>query len=105
MADLTVIQNKYGYYISPFTITNADGTAFDLTGYTITMKMWSAGMPNVLKMTGVLAALVEASGTCRYLVASGDFPTSGKFLATIVLTKSGVEDAVLPFTLEVLESA
>ncbi len=39
MADLSVAQGDFGFYIN-FTVLNYDDTPFVLTGYTITLKVW-----------------------------------------------------------------
>jgi hypothetical protein len=107
MADLTVSQNDKGFYLS-FTITDSAGTAYNLTGYTITLKVWEEGATGVtsLIVNGVCEIVVAASGTCRYLLTSTSFTAvNNNYIAELELTKSGVIESTERFTIEVKESA
>jgi len=100
MADLTIPQGNYGYYLN-FTVNDSGGDAYDLDGYTITLKVWGG--------TGVLVdeecdIVVAGSGTCKYLIASGDFDRRGIYKAELELTKEGVVESTINFTIEVAES-
>ena len=103
MADLSIPKGDFGYYIN-FTITEDDGTAYNLTGYTITLKVWAKGSPSPLVVDSACAAVVEASGTCRYLIVDGDFGTKGFYNFEIELTKAGAEESTRTYELEVTES-
>lgn len=87
-----------------FTVKDAAGNAFDLTGYTITFKMWRKGIPGTLVVSGTGAIVNATAGTCKYTVASGDFNTVGLYSAEVELTKTGVVQSVEVFDLEVKES-
>lgn len=102
MADLTIPQGDKGYYIQ-FTVQDSDGVAYNLTGYTITLKVWREGQPGLV-MSGACSILVAGSGTCRYLVVAGDFRQVGTYLAELELTKSGVVESTSNFELEVAKS-
>jgi len=96
-------KGDYGYYLN-FTITDSDGDAYDLTDYTIKLKCWRAGNPGKLVVNGSCTPVVEASGTCRYYVTATDFTTIEKYVAELELTKSGVIESTMTFTINVVES-
>lgn len=102
MADLTIPKRDYGYYLN-FTVQDSDGAAYNLTGYTITLKVWRESVPGLL-MSGDCAIVVAASGTCRYLVVAGAFSKAGTYQAELELTKSGVVESTGNFEIEVEES-
>ena len=103
MADLTIPKGDKGYYLN-FTVKNSDATAFDLTGYTIALKVWPPTKPTELIMSGTVSIVTAASGTCRYSIVAGDFASVGLYNAELELTASGVIESCIKFTLEVTES-
>ena len=73
-----------------FIVYHADGSVYDLTGFTVTLKVWLDG---TLLFSGQCMIVNGPQGKCKYTVASGNFATEGKFLAELELTKTGwVED-------------
>lgn len=103
MADLAIPQNDAGYYLN-FTVQDSTGTAYNLTDYTIKLKVWTTGRPATLFLTGTCSIVVAASGTCRYLVATTDFPNKDVYSAELELTKTGIVESANKFSLEVTES-
>lgn len=103
MADLTIPKGDKGYYLN-FTVKDNSGTAYDLTDYTITLKVWSINAPDTLLVSGACSIVVAASGTCRYNVADGDFDTEGTYMLELELTKSGVIESTKAYTVDVVES-
>lgn len=98
-------QNDYGVPLS-ITLYEADGvTPKNLAGYTVTLKVWSLGVPGTLILSGTCTVDVAANGTCHYTPVAGNFPTVGVYYAECELTAAGVVDSTIPFTLEVVESA
>ncbi len=102
-ANLTVPKNDKGYYLS-FTVKDSAGDAYNLTDYTIKLKVWSAGSPSTLIVDGTCSIVVAASGTCRYLVTATDFTVKGLYSAELELTKTDVIESTTAFTIEVKES-
>ncbi len=100
MADLTVKVGDKGYYLN-FTVQDSTGTAYTLTGYTITFKVWKADNPGTLWLSGACSIVVAASGTCRYLTTATDFPTAGDYVWELELTQSGVIENTETYTLKV----
>jgi hypothetical protein len=95
----------YGYNLE-FTVYEVDQeTAFVLTGYTVTLKTWVPGVPGTLLVDGGCTITVAASGTCTYLIQSGDFDTIGRFDGVLQCTKSGVVETSQPVIILVKESA
>ena len=103
MADLTISKGDKGYYLN-FTVQDSAGDAYNLTGYTIKLKVWVDGRPDSLMVDGTGEIVVAASGTCRYLVTATDFTAKGTYSAEIELTKTGIAESAKVFTLEVTES-
>ena len=103
MADLTISKGDFGFDLS-FTITESDGTAYNLTPYTITLKVWAKGDPSTLTVDAACTPVIAASGTCKYTVVTGDFNTKGFYNFEIELTKAGAEESTQVYELEVTES-
>jgi hypothetical protein len=101
--ELTVPKGDYGYNLN-FTVKKADDTAFPLTGYTITLKMWKPGVPGTILTSGACVIDVAASGTCHRVVASGDFDTVGQYYAELEMTQAGIVESTDTFVLNVQES-
>jgi len=102
MADLTIKQGNYGYYLN-FTITDSDDVAYTLTDYTLVLKMWKKNTTGLI-INSACEIVVAASGTCKYPVVSGDFREAGLFDAEIELTKASEREATETFEIEVKES-
>lgn len=65
-------------------------TAFDLTGYTITLRLYREnGYLDYYNETCTIT--VAASGTWEKAVTSGTLPYAGLYLVDLVLTKSGTQ--------------
>ena len=96
-------KGDYGYYLD-FTVKDSGGTAYNLTGYTIKLKVWAPGAPGTLLTDGACTIVVAASGTCRYAVTSADFTATGKYMAELELTKAQTVESTVPFVIEVEES-
>lgn len=97
--------NDYGYNLE-FTVYEVDQeTVFDLSGYTITLKIWTPGTPATIHVEGGCTITVAASGTCTYTIQDGDFDTIGRFDGVLQCTKSGVVETSQPIKLLVKESA
>lgn len=103
MADLTIAQNDKGYYLN-FTITDSAGAAYNLTGYTIKLKVWYANKADTLIVDGTCTIVSAALGTCKYLVTATDFITIENYYGELELTKSGIIESTERFTIEVKES-
>lgn len=102
-ADLTIPKGDCGYYIN-FTVKDSAGTAYNITGYTVKFKVWKVSSPGTLKVNGTCAAVVPASGTCRYLIVATDFTQVGQYVWELELTSVGVVESTTTYTLEVVDS-
>lgn len=103
MDNITVKQGDYGYALN-FTVNDADGAAFSLTGYTVILKVWSPVTPQVPILEADCDNLVEASGTCEYMVADGDFDTPGTYQYELELTSDTSVESTDTGTLTVKSS-
>lgn len=103
MADLTIPKSDKGFYLN-FTITDDDGSAFDLTDYTVTLKVWTQSKPAALIVDAAGSIVSATDGTCRYLVTASDFTIAGEYYFEVELTKTGVIISTKRYTLEVTES-
>ena len=103
MAVLTIPKSDKGFYIN-FTVQDSAGVAYDLTGYTIKLKVWSPGISGTLLLTGTCNIVNATAGTCRYLIAATDFTIIGTYLAELELTKTNVVESTEPFRITVVES-
>jgi len=103
MSDLTIPKGDYGYNLS-FTIQDDDGNAYNLLGYTITIKVWPQHMPGEPIVSDTCIIDVAASGTCHYPIKVGDFANAADYLIELELTKVGIIESTRNYTLTVEES-
>ena len=101
---LTIPCNDYGFVLK-FTCTQADGSAFDLTGYTIYFVMWSPGKPYVKLVDGLCTDPLPTTGVCYYITQLGDFPSIGNFNGEIQITKTGAMETFGTLPVKIVESA
>jgi len=87
-----------------FTLKNADGSAYNLTGYTIKLKVWRPGQPGLLLLNGSCDIDSAVDGTCHYEITASDFTSVGIFKAELELTKAGVIESTKTFDIEIMES-
>lgn len=99
---MQIPRGDFGYNLT-FTIQNSAGSAYNLTDYTINLKMWREGQPELL-LNGSCTIIEAAEGTCYYEVQEGDFSRGGVYLAELELTKSGVREGSVNFEITVEES-
>ena len=102
MADLTVIKGNYGFQLA-ITVKDSAGSAYDLSGYTVTFKMWAEAKPGELLVNAACSIVVAANGTCTYTVVSGDFKRAGVFKGCIELTATGKQESTIPWDIEVVD--
>lgn len=100
MADLVIERGDYGFYVQG-TITDADGSVFDLSGYTLTFQAWEKGNWERPMVAGTAAAVVATEGTWRYLVQQNDFIKIGEFMVAVRATKVGARETTRTYTLEI----
>ena len=98
---IEVKKGKYGFDI-PFLVQDADGKAFDLTGYTVTFKVWDSSDTLIVNSACTIDDAVN--GKCHYTVQSGDFATAGTFTAELNLTKTGEDFSTMSTTVTVYDS-
>ncbi|MHC4800296.1 MAG: BppU family phage baseplate upper protein [Planctomycetota bacterium] len=101
--DLRIPVDTKGPRIS-FTVYDNDGTAHDLTGLTVTFKVWKPKRPGTLIVEGSVTLDVAASGTCYYVITDDDFKKPGTYKWELELTKANYQDQTDPGELVVTES-
>jgi len=102
MADWNVKKDNYGF-TQQFTVKQADGSAKDLTGLTVTLKVWDTS--GNLKFSGTCTVTDAANGVCTYTPAASDFDTVGDYKAELELTKANYREDTDTFTISVRETA
>ena len=103
MQRITIPKSDYGFDID-FTVQDSSGSAYDLTGYTVTLKVWSPGVPGTLLIDDSCTIDDASSGTCHYSVSSGDFDTVGIYHGELELTQAGIVESTEVFGITVSES-
>lgn len=104
MADLTLQRGDYGFYVDG-TITNNDGSVFNLTGYSLTFLAWEEGKSDKPLVNSTAAEVVTATeGTWKYPLAQNDFITKGDYFVAVRATKTGAQETTKNYTLEVKDS-
>jgi len=104
MADIVVSKGDFGVAI-PLLVVDHNGTAVDLTGYTVTCKVWAEGSSGSPIVETECTVDDEEAGSCHYTPADGDFDTAGDYLIELERTASGVQDSTTIYTLTVEDSA
>ena len=98
-------QNSYGYAIG-VTCYQADGTtAFDFTGYTVTLKAWAPGAPGTVVFSGSCTVSGTGNNIASYVVQTTDLATVALLEAEIQAVRSGVIVKFQPFDIKVKEAA
>lgn len=100
---MDVKKGDYGFII-PVKITKADFTDFNLTGYTVKMKVWLKGTPSVIKWTLDGSVTDAVKGIVEFLVADTNFTEAGAFVGELELTRAGHVESTRSFPVNVLES-
>lgn len=78
---IDIVAGDKGYALT-FTLENADGTAYDITGAECALKVQQQGSTD-LAFTGVMAVTDAVAGQCEYIVLEGDFDDAGSYYAEI----------------------
>jgi hypothetical protein len=101
---LTVPRGDFGFDIN-FELTDSECSAFDLTGYTLHLKMWRPGKAKDLLLNGDMTIDgAPVLGLALYTVVTGDFNIVGVYLAEVEGTLAGVQISWQSFSIEVVES-
>jgi len=100
---MEVKKGDYGFII-PCRVVKADFTAFNLSGYTVKLKVWTKGNPTPLwTLSGNVTDNV--GGKVEFLVGITHFTQAGGFVGEIELTRAGHIESTKSFNVIVLESA
>ena len=103
MTTIYIPSSDKGFNLA-FTIKSADGNVYNLTNYTIKLKVWRAEQPGLLLLDGSCDIDSAVDGTCHYTITATDFTSVGTFKAELELTKAGVIESTGSFDIEIMES-
>ena len=103
MATIAIPQNDGGFNLQ-FTITDATSSAFNLTNYTVMLKVWEPTIPGTLLVNGTCVVTNTTGGVCTYQVATTDFSTAARYHGELELTKTGVRESTENFRVTIIES-
>jgi hypothetical protein len=103
MADMTIPVNDCGFNLS-FAVKDSDGDAYDLTNYSINLKVWKPGVYGTLVVNGVCNVTNASLGTCTYTVTNTDFTSIADYKMELELTKTGIKESTENYDLKVEES-
>lgn len=102
MEELGIIIGDYGKNLS-FTVYEDDGTTpEDLTGLTVTLKIWDPADTETMIVEDECTVDVAASGTCHWQITN-DFGTEKTYHGLIVTTAAGVINSTHYITIEVVQ--
>ena len=104
MTKIYIPKGDKGFNLS-FTIRDSNGNAYDISTYTVTLKLWRKGLPGTVVQSGACVIVSGPAGTCTYAVTDSSFTSVGELVAELELTKTGVIESTQSFTIEVTESA
>jgi len=103
MSDLTIKRGDYGFNLTG-TVSNDDGTDFDLTDYTVSLQVWEEGRWRRPFVQGTCVVTSSTEGQWSYTVASGDFLVAGTYNGAIRATKTNAQETTVTYTIEVKET-
>ena len=100
---IIIPKGTYGIRLT-FHVLNIDGTNYDLSGLTVTFKVWTSGTPGSLLVDATCTISAATSGLCYYEPESGDFDTVADYVWELEMTKAGFVDNTISGELQVTES-
>ena len=103
MSDLLVYRGDKGFYLSG-TAQNHNGSAFDLTNYTLSIIVWESNHWRSPIVSGTCLVTSSTEGQWRYTIGTSDFLSAGTFSVALRATKTGVQETTLTYTLDVKEA-
>jgi len=102
MADWKIKKGNYGWN-QKFTVKKTDDTVKDLTGYTVTLRVWSN---STIKFSAECDLDADpTTGICYHTVTETDFDTIGNYFGELELTKTGEKVDCNTFTIQVVATA
>ena len=101
--NITISKGDYGFRLN-FTLYDSAGSARNMTGYTVSLKVWSEGVPGTLLVNKTCSPTDASLGTYYYTVGSTDFATEGRFAYEIEATKTGIIESAKSGWITIMES-
>lgn len=103
MQEVATPKDDYGHNLD-FVCQDSDKETYDLTGYTVTLKLWRPATSGTLFLEEECAIDDVAAGTCHYVVQEGDFDEAKTYVGELELTATGKVESMIPVRIIVTES-
>lgn len=104
MSDYRFSKGEYGFTLTE-TIQNNDGTVKDLTGYTVHFVMKDSVLGTNKVNSAATVASDPTTGVVTYTIVLTDFSLVGTYIASWILTKTGIQEETTQFTITIQPSA
>uniref|UniRef100_A0A6M3JGH9 Uncharacterized protein n=1 Tax=viral metagenome TaxID=1070528 RepID=A0A6M3JGH9_9ZZZZ len=89
MTEIIVKKGAYGEDLA-LTVTDDDDVAIDLSGYTLTLKVWEDYDPDTVLWTLTGTATDEASGEASFAITATDLDEAGVYYGEVNMVETGV---------------
>ncbi len=104
MEKVTIPKGDKGFNLT-YTIHDADGTAKNLTSYTVKLTTWVPGVPETPVIDSAECTITDAAnGICTFAVLAAHTAAVGKWYAELELTQADIIESTMNFLLVVEES-
>lgn len=103
MEELITPKGDFGNNIGT-SLKDAAGDAVNLTGKTVTLKLWRPAAPGTLVLNEACSVDDPVAGTWHYAVQEHDFDIATTYVGELEITASGVKESSKSIRLVVTES-
>ena len=103
MATLYIPKGNKGYNLK-FNVVDSNGAPFSLSGYTVTLKVWTEGTPGTLTVDTACTVTTAASGTLTYLLEAALTASVADYKAELELTATDIIIGTKSFDISITES-
>lgn len=86
---ITVIEGDYGYYLE-FTLKDSEGAVIDLGSNSYFFNLQRQGKSTLNVSARAMTIVSAPAGTCKVLIANGDFNKEGKYYGEVYRNNGGV---------------
>lgn len=100
---IEVSAGDYGFDIN-LTVNKSDGTAYNLTGKSVDIKVWRKGRTSNPLIDSSCDIDDAANGLCHYTAANGAITTPGAYSYELEIIASGLVESTKAGVFEVFES-
>jgi len=89
MTEITIKKGAYGEPLA-LTVTDDDDDAIDLSGYTLSLKVWEDYDPDTVIWTLTGTATDATNGVADFAITVTDFITAGIYYGEVNMVETGV---------------